>query len=75
MSKVLNGESDDDDKNNKKKEIFDLDATFIPPLKEASITLHVMYEELRLAGFTRREALYLISNVMIASLFGPANEK
>jgi hypothetical protein len=32
--------------------------TVVPPLREAAITLHVMYEELKLAGFSRREALF-----------------
>jgi hypothetical protein len=58
--------------NDKDKE---LEATFIPPLREAAITLHVMYEELKLAGFSRRDALFLISNVMVTSLFGPVDEK
>ena len=47
----------------------------MPPLREAAITLHVMYEELKLAGFNRREALFLVSNTMIASLFGPVDDK
>lgn len=58
--------------NDKDKE---LEATFMPPLREAAITLHVMYEELKLAGFNRREALFLVSNAMIASLFGPVDDK
>ena len=47
----------------------------MPPLREAAITLHVMYEELKIAGFSRREALFLVSNAMIASLFGPVDDK
>jgi len=61
-------------KNNDDKD-KELEATFMPPLREAAITLHVMYEELRLAGFNRREALFLVSNAMIASLFGPVDDK
>jgi len=61
-------------KNNDDKD-KELEATFMPPLREASITLHVMYEELKLAGFNRREALFLVSNAMIASLFGPVDDK
>jgi hypothetical protein len=34
-----------------------------------------MYEELKIAGFSRREALFLVSNAMTASLFGPVNDK
>ena len=58
--------------NDKDKE---LETTFMPPLREAAITLHVMYEELKIAGFSRREALFLVSNAMIASLFGPVDDK
>ena len=61
-------------KNNDDKD-KELEATFMPPLREAAITLHVMYEELRLAGFNRREALFLVSNAMVASLFGPVDDK
>lgn len=61
-------------KNNDDKD-KELETTFMPPLREASITLHVMYEELKLAGFNRREALFLVSNAMIASLFGPVDDK
>jgi hypothetical protein len=64
--------NNNDDNNNDRLEV---EKTFIPPLREAAITLHVMYEELKLAGFSRREALHLISSVMITSLFGPVDEK
>ena len=47
------------------KDRLEVEKTFVPPLREAAITLHVMYEELRLAGFSRRDALFLISNVMV----------
>lgn len=57
------------------KDRLEVEKTFVPPLREAAITLHVMYEELRLAGFSRRDALFLISNVMITSLFGPLDEQ
>lgn len=61
------------DENN--KDHFKIDTEVVPPLREAAITLHVMYEELKLAGFNRREALFLVSNAMIASLFGPVDDK
>ena len=38
------------------------------PLKLAALTLHETYEELKRAGFTRKEALYLVSNLMIAGM-------
>jgi hypothetical protein len=60
---------------NSDKDRLEVETTFIPPLREAAITLHVMYEELKLAGFTRREALLLVSNAMVASLFGPVDDK
>ena len=37
---------------------------FTPPLKEAAVQLHELYEELKAAGFTRKEALKLVSNVL-----------
>jgi hypothetical protein len=63
------------DNENNDKDRLEVEKTFIPPLREAAITLHVMYEELRLAGFSRRDALFLISNVMVTSLFGPVDDK
>lgn len=40
----------------------------VSPLREAAISLNVMYNELRSAGFSRRDALELISKVMIGSM-------
>ena len=40
----------------------------VSPLREAAISLNVMYQELRSAGFSRRDALELVSKVMIGSL-------
>ena len=64
-------------KNNddKDKDRLEVEKNFVSPLREAAITLHVMYEELKIAGFSRREALFLVSNAMTASLFGPVNDK
>lgn len=36
----------------------------ISPLKMAAMQLHEMYTNLRESGFTRREALYLVSRMM-----------
>mgnify|MGYP007083513946 CR=1 FL=1 len=47
---------------------------YISPLREASITLHVMYEELRTAGFSRKEAMFLVSEAMKYSLFRGSND-
>lgn len=46
---------------------------FVTPLREASITLHTLYEELRHAGFNRTEGLYLCSSILKHSLFGKNN--
>lgn len=40
----------------------------VSPLAEAAISLNVMYQELRRAGFSRRDALELVSKVMIGSM-------
>lgn len=47
---------------------------YLSPLREASITLHVMYEELKTAGFSRKEAMFLVSEAMKHSLFRGMNE-
>lgn len=36
----------------------------VSPLKMAAMQLHEMYANLREAGFTKREALYLVSKMM-----------
>lgn len=56
------------DENDKPQEVY------ITPLREASITLHVMYEELKTAGFTRKEAMFLVSEAMKHSLFRGMND-
>lgn len=43
---------------------------FTPPLTEAAVQLHELYEELKKAGFTRREALKLVSNVLSTGVAG-----
>ena len=59
----------------KDKDRLDIQAQSVSPLREAAITLHVMYEELKRAGFNRREALFLVSSAMNTSLFGPVDDK
>ena len=39
----------------------------ISPLRQAAISTHELYEELKAAGFTRREAMELISRVFVQS--------
>jgi hypothetical protein len=51
-----------------------IEEMFLSPLREASITLHVMYEELKTAGFSRKEALFLTSEAMKHSLFRGMND-
>ena len=39
------------------------------PLREATVQLHEMYIELKSAGFTKKEALTLVSKILTTSLF------
>jgi hypothetical protein len=39
------------------------------PLREATVQLHEMYVELRSAGFTKKDALHLVSKILTTSLF------
>lgn len=43
---------------------------FGSPLKEAATQLHELYEELKKAGFTRKEALKLVSGVLSSGVYG-----
>lgn len=38
------------------------------PLREATVQLHEMYVELRSAGFSKKEALHLVSKILTTSL-------
>ena len=38
------------------------------PLHGATVQLHEIYIELRSSGFTRKEALYLVSQLLVNSL-------
>ena len=44
------------------------------PLREATVQLHEMYVELRAAGFSKREALHLVSKILTTSLFKEIDE-
>jgi hypothetical protein len=57
-----------------KDEYDKVEEVYVSPLREASITLHVMYEELKNAGFSRREAMFLTSEAMKHSLFRGTND-
>ena len=41
---------------------------FSNPLRDAAIEMHVMFTELRRAGFSKREALHLVSQVLVGSV-------
>lgn len=40
------------------------DETQMSPLRTAAVQMHEMYAELRRAGFTRKEALTLVGNMI-----------
>lgn len=40
------------------------DSTEMSPLRVAALQVHEMYTELRRAGFTRKEALILVGNML-----------
>ena len=44
------------------------------PLREATVQLHEMYVELRAAGFSKKEALNLVSKILTTSLFNGTDE-
>lgn len=44
------------------------------PLREATVQLHEMYVELRAAGFSKREALHLVSKILTTSVVGGGDE-
>lgn len=39
----------------------------ISPLHSASVQLHELYKSLQDVGFTRKEALYMVTRVLVAS--------
>lgn len=43
------------------------DDTQMSPLRVAALQMHEMYSELRKAGFTRKEALTLVGNMISGS--------
>ena len=40
------------------------------PLREATVQLHEMYVELRSAGFSKKEALHLVSKILSSAVIG-----
>ena len=50
-----------------KREIEDM---YESPMKAAMVQLHEMYTELQAAGFTRREAMFLISKIFNSMIVG-----
>lgn len=44
------------------------------PLREATVQLHEMYIELRSSGFSKKEALHLVSKILTTSLFNGVDE-
>ena len=45
------------------------------PLRGALFQLHEIYEELKQAGFSRREAMYLVSHLLNGIVIGGAEEE
>ena len=39
----------------------------LSPLHSASVQLHELYKSLQEAGFTRKEALYMVTRVLVSS--------
>lgn len=52
----------------KDDEGFDFDSLNVSPLRIAAVGLHEMFVEFRKAGFSRTEALRLVSDAMTASI-------
>jgi pyrroline-5-carboxylate reductase len=48
----------------KDEEQFD----YTSPMQDAAVAMHEMYETLKRAGFTRREALELVAKMMTSSI-------
>lgn len=46
----------------------DFEALASSPLRIAAVGFHELYSELRRAGFTRSEALRLVSDVMVGAM-------
>ena len=44
------------------------DFDYSSPMQEAAVAMHEMYETLKRAGFTRREALELVAKMMTSSI-------
>ena len=48
----------------------ELEGMYESPMKAAMVQLHEMYTELKAAGFTRREAMYMISRLFNSMIVG-----
>lgn len=48
----------------------ELEEMYESPMKAAMVQLHEMYIELKAAGFTRREAMYMISRLFNGMVIG-----
>jgi pyrroline-5-carboxylate reductase len=44
------------------------DFDYSSPMQEAAVAMHEMYETLKRAGFSRREALELVAKMMTSSI-------
>lgn len=44
------------------------DRNYPSPLKMAAIQMHELYIEMKAAGFTRKEALYLVSQMISSAM-------
>ena len=62
---------DEEELNNLKRELEEM---YESPMKLAMVQLHEMYTELQAAGFTRREAMFLVSKLMNSMIVGGPSE-
>ena len=40
----------------------------LSPMRSAAVQLHELYQSLQQAGFTRKEALYMVTRVLVSNL-------
>lgn len=62
---------DEEELNNLKRELEEM---YESPMKLAMVQLHEMYSELQNAGFTRKEALFLVSKLLNTMIVGGPSE-
>lgn len=63
---------DEEELNNLKRELEEM---YESPMKTAMVQLHEMYMELQGAGFTRKEALFLVSKLLNNVITGGPSEQ